>query len=101
MIETNSAPVSPGRGVVEKPSFPGIAPGTADEARRTTREAYFEEADGYVETVVYERSALGAGAAFEGPAIVEQSDTTTVVYPGQRCRTDSFGNLLIETSHAE
>lgn len=84
-----------GRGVVEKPSFPGIAPGTADEARRTTREAYFEEADGYVETVVYERSALGAGAAFEGPAIVEQMDSTVVVPPGATAEVDDTDNIVI------
>ena len=76
------------------------ADGSLDDAKVTAREAHFVD-DGSYETPVYARSALPAAEAFEGPAIVEQSDTTTVVYPGQRCRTDSFGNLLIETSHAE
>ena len=35
------------------------------------------------------------GASFEGPAIVEQFDTTTVIHPGQRAEVDEFGNLLI------
>ena len=35
------------------------------------------------------------GAQFDGPAIVEQPDTTTVVYPGFTCRVDAAGNLLL------
>ena len=36
-----------------------------------------------------------AGQEIDGPAIVEQPDTTTVVYPGQRLRVDEAGNLVI------
>ena len=39
--------------------------------------------------------ALPLGAQFDGPAIVEQPDTTTVVYPGFTCRVDDAGNLLL------
>jgi N-methylhydantoinase A len=35
------------------------------------------------------------GEAISGPAIVEQADTTMVVYPGQRAEVDSTGNLVI------
>lgn len=49
----------------------------------------------FVETPVYNRSDLGAGTAVEGPAIVEQLDSTIVIYPGQRAETDAFGNLII------
>jgi N-methylhydantoinase A len=35
------------------------------------------------------------GAQFDGPAIVEQPDTTTVVYPGFTCRVDDAGNFLL------
>jgi N-methylhydantoinase A/oxoprolinase/acetone carboxylase beta subunit len=34
--------------------------------------------------------------SFEGPAIVEQNDTTTVVEPGMVTRVDDHGNLLVE-----
>ncbi|WP_349254504.1 hydantoinase/oxoprolinase family protein [Natronomonas sp.] len=84
-----------GRGVVEKPAFPGIEPGTAAEARVGTREAYFESAGGYVGTDVYDRSALGAGATIEGPAIVEQMDSTVVVPPRASAETDGTGNIII------
>jgi N-methylhydantoinase A len=36
---------------------------------------------------------LGSGSVFQGPAIVEQYDSTTVVYPGWRGRLDRFGVL--------
>ena len=35
---------------------------------------------------------------FEGPAIVEQMDTTTVVPPGTRLTVDPMGNLVMEAS---
>jgi N-methylhydantoinase A len=33
---------------------------------------------------------------FSGPAIVEQSDATTVIEPTMSARVDGFGNLLVE-----
>ena len=59
------------------------------------RPVYFEEAGGFVDTAVYDRETLGPGSAVDGPAIVEQIDTTTVIHPGQRVSVDEFGNLLI------
>jgi N-methylhydantoinase A len=32
---------------------------------------------------------------FDGPAIVEQLDSTTVVEPGDRVEVDALGNLII------
>jgi N-methylhydantoinase A len=60
-----------------------------------SRPVHFTEAGGYVETAVYERSALPAGARFEGPAIVEEYDSTTVVHPGFWVEVDTYGNLLL------
>jgi N-methylhydantoinase A len=34
----------------------------------------------------------------EGPAIVEQLDTTTPIYPGDRASVDTVGNILIAIS---
>ena len=44
---------------------------------------------------VYERGALKAGHALEGPAIVEQLDSTTPIFPGDRATVDPAGNLFI------
>jgi N-methylhydantoinase A/oxoprolinase/acetone carboxylase beta subunit len=50
---------------------------------------------GYVDAKVYDRHALPLGSTLEGPAIVEQSDTTIVIEPGWRAEVVKGGNLLI------
>jgi N-methylhydantoinase A len=45
---------------------------------------------------VFDRAGLAAGARFDGPAIVEQYDTTTLVPPGFAVTVDRFGNLIGE-----
>jgi N-methylhydantoinase A len=62
---------------------------------KESRHVYFDELSGYVDTDVYDRRELSAGSQFDGPAIVEQTDTTTVIHPGQRARIDELGNLMI------
>lgn len=44
---------------------------------------------------IYQRELLKAGNVIEGPAIIEQFDSTTIVPPGMSARVDSTGNLLI------
>jgi N-methylhydantoinase A len=50
----------------------------------------------YGDTPVYRRDDLGPGFAIVGPAVIDQFDATTVVYPGDRVRVDQALNLLIE-----
>jgi N-methylhydantoinase A len=57
------------------------------------RRAWFEGT--WHDTPVYRREQLGVGVEFDGPAIVEQLDTTTVIEPGDRVRVDRLGNLEI------
>jgi N-methylhydantoinase A len=53
-----------------------------------------------VEAAVYRRAALRAGGVCDGPAIIAQDDTTTLVAPGWHCRVDSLGNLVLERQTA-
>jgi N-methylhydantoinase A len=48
-----------------------------------------------VATKVYDRSQLQPGATLEGPAIVTEFDSTTVVLPGYRANVDESFNILI------
>jgi N-methylhydantoinase A len=57
--------------------------------------AYFEEAGGYVDTPIYARGALAVGDELAGPAIVEQPDTTFVIYPGHTATLDASNNLVV------
>jgi len=44
----------------------------------------------------YDRASLPPGHLVEGPAMVEDDWSTTIVYPGMRCVADRLGNLVIE-----
>jgi N-methylhydantoinase A/oxoprolinase/acetone carboxylase beta subunit len=70
-------------------------PGGAPAAPTGTRRVYFEEIGAYQPTPIYRREVLTRDQTFVGPAIVEQPDTTTVVYPGQAVRVDEAGNLIV------
>ena len=48
-------------------------------------------------TRYYDRSALKAGNRLDGPAIVNQYDSTTVIPPEVSAHVDSFGNIVIAT----
>jgi len=59
------------------------------------RKAYFDEYREFVDTPLYEWVALVLGQKLEGPAIVEQADSTTVIYPNQLAEVDKWGNLVL------
>ena len=69
----------------------------ADGTPPSERAVYFEELGRRVPTPVWSRWALAPRQRLAGPAIVEQPDTTTVVYPDQTLHVDDEGSLLIET----
>ena len=57
--------------------------------------------DSWHDTPVYLRDQLAAGMRFDGPAIIEQSDTTTVVEPGMTVVVDSKGNMLVKVNEVK
>jgi len=63
------------------------------DALRQIRKARFNGIT--LDCPVYQRDLLDVGAAFTGPAIVDQLDATTVIPPGQTARVDDFKNILI------
>lgn len=68
-------------------------------ASKGPRAVYFAENSGEkgtVQTPVYDRSKLPAGAVFKGPAIIEEPDCTTVIHPAWTVTVDEYGNLGIE-----
>ncbi len=66
-------------------------------APRTHRDVHFPGI-GMVKTAVYDRDVIAEGTAMTGPLIIEQMDTTTVVFPGQRVERDVFDNLILRSS---
>ena len=61
-----------------------------------TRTVYFD-GEG-TDTPVYERNELPAGASFEGPAVIDQLDTTTLVPPGVKAEVDEYLNIVMEVN---
>jgi N-methylhydantoinase A len=68
---------------------------SADDKPFEHREAYFEELGGMSNIPVYMRDSLRVGREIEGPAIVQQFDTTTLICPNWTATTDRAGNLLL------
>jgi N-methylhydantoinase A len=58
------------------------------------RDVYFDGTDP-VSSPVYQRDQLVKGQQLQGPAVVEQMDSTVLVFPGYKAETDPYGNLLI------
>lgn len=65
--------------------------GAAEPREQSTRQV--RHGGRTIEAQVCDRSELGAGASIEGPAIVEQPDTTTFILPGWRAVADRVGTL--------
>jgi N-methylhydantoinase A len=84
---------------IAKPPARPLPAGEA-AAPKGHRPVFFAEADGYVDCPIYDRYALGAGASFPGPAVVEEVDSTTVVHPGFTVTVDVLGNIVLERGHA-
>lgn len=55
------------------------------------------QTDESIKTPIYQRDELVSETEIEGPAIIEQMDTTTVIEPDQQARVDRYGNLIVNT----
>jgi N-methylhydantoinase A len=49
-----------------------------------------------IETPVYERAALSAGARIRGPALLEERETTAVLRPGWSAWMGEDGSVIAE-----
>jgi N-methylhydantoinase A len=68
------------------------------DARKGSRPAYFPESNGFVETAIYDRYALQPGMKFNGPAIVEERESTLIVGVRGRASVDERLNVVVELS---
>jgi N-methylhydantoinase A len=86
-----------GFGTVEKPDLNRVdAHGLGLEAaRKGKRRVNFDEL-GFHESSIYERDLLPIGESIQGPVVIEEPASTTVVFPDQRVMRDEYGFLHIE-----
>ncbi|MNR69539.1 Acetophenone carboxylase gamma subunit [compost metagenome] len=85
-------------GLVEKAQFqPAEIEGPDSSAAITgSREVWMMEAGGFVTATLYDRAKLKAGNVIQGPAIIDQMDTTTVVPMDTTATVDAYLNLMLE-----
>ncbi len=82
-------------GVTSKPNFDAIRPFATAAEKPVSRRRIYEDRK-QAEATVYQRSGLKPGDSFEGPAVVEQYDTTVYVPEGFRVSVDRWYNLVGE-----
>lgn len=73
-------------------------PEPTERARRGARSLTFADGAQH-DSAVYIRSELLAGNVVEGPAVIEEATTTTLLRPGDRVDVDAFGNLNLTIGH--
>jgi len=88
-------------GALSKPKLNTIKRGKSAPERaamRGKRPVYF---DGRFRTTsIYDRALLLAGNRIDGPALIEEYASTTVLWPGDRLEVDPYGNLHISVAGA-
>jgi N-methylhydantoinase A len=83
-------------GVLAKPQFRRVPEGAATppvDAKRGTRSAFF--CGSSIETPVFARDTLLTGNRIQGPTLIEEHASTTVLMPGDALTVDALGNLVI------
>ena len=80
------------RGVLPPPVRPFLPPGRGAAAYGSS---IVKWVSGAVDTPLYARDDLGAGDQFDGPAIVTQLDTTTLIPPGWSAEAHETGTLIL------
>ena len=80
---------------VDAPEAAPRAESGESAARAKVTEVHAVFAEGVAATGVYRRELLEPGNLFQGPALVVQLDSTTVMPPGWSARVDPWGNLIL------
>ncbi len=71
------------------------AGGEPRAAHKKDRPVYFPERGGLAPCPVYDRYRLRPGASLEGPAVIEERESTIVVGPGGQASVDDLGNVVV------
>jgi N-methylhydantoinase A/oxoprolinase/acetone carboxylase beta subunit len=75
--------------------FPARPDSREADALKGTRRVFFAEQEGYVDCPVYDRYRLFEGARVQGPAVIEERESTAVVGPRAHVVADPYLNLLM------
>jgi N-methylhydantoinase A len=87
-------------GVTPKPELRRHESNGASASARGSRPVHFDAGGDALVTPLYMRSDLPAGARLDGPAVIDQLDSTTVVPPGWRAEVDEWLNIRMHQEEA-
>jgi N-methylhydantoinase A len=88
-------------GRMPRPRLRSAPAASGESSPARVRPVYFDEAGDFVRCAIYNRDGLASGLRLEGPAIVEELDSTCVLHPGYAATVDDFGNLLLTEAEAQ
>jgi len=85
-----------GVGLIKKPELPRISirGKNISEAKKGVRKVYYD--GNFMEFDIYARERIAPGSEIEGPALVEQMDSVTLIPPDWLARIDEYGNIVLE-----
>lgn len=86
---------------MKKPRMTRIDSASGDPARaiKERREVQFAT-DRVKACPIYDREKLGAGDRIDGPAVIEEWNSTTTIWPRQRAEVDAYANIVIQIAAA-
>ena len=88
--------VGPRPSVADAYQVVGPSGGQADKGRR---KAYVADQGGFVDCQVVNRYALKPGDKVEGPALIEENESTCLIGPGDRAQVDPRYNLIVRLAY--
>ena len=85
------------RGQLESAAMAPLSRGLSSpgESMLGQRQVYFEDTGGFVSCGIYDRAKIAPGSTVDGPAILENIDSTVIIDPGWRARIDDYGNCIM------
>jgi len=83
-------------GKLRQPAARPAEPRKSGRAEAASLRAVWFSADTAQDTPVYARATLMPGDTIAGPAVIEQMDATTLLFPGDRATVDPYLNLVVE-----
>jgi len=79
---------------MRRPALEHLPRAAMDAGAADTRQVHF--GDGFAATAVYQRDALAPGFSADGPALIEEYGSTTLVWPGDRFTIGALREIRID-----
>jgi N-methylhydantoinase A len=80
---------------LRRPDIAHLTRAAAAAGAGASRPVYFESAGGMVDTAIYARAALAPGFKADGPAVIEEYGSTTIIWPGDSFEIGAMGEIRI------